>query len=295
MTIKKAPIQLKLLQYRESFIGFLFASPAIFGTLVFFLAPFAVAIYISLTQSIDATGLAGIHNYTAMLENHTFQIAMWNTARFIFTAVPIIMAFSLTVALLLHRKLHGSKLFTSVFVFPLVLPIASVVLFFQIIFAGDGIVNQAMSALGLPVTDWLQSDSSFTVLVVLYVWKNCGYNIILFLAALNSIPNELFDAVKLETRSQMKQLTHVTLPLISPYLFFIMCISVINTFRSFREAYILLGEYPHTSIYMVQHFITNNIRHLNYPRLSVAAILVFLAIVVLILIMFRFRRSAATQ
>jgi len=282
----------KRLQRRESLIGFLFASPAILGTLVFFLAPFAVAVYISLTQSIDATGLAGVHNYAAMLRNQTFRLAMWNTARFIFFAVPLIVAFSLIVALLLHRKLKGSKFFTGVFVFPLVLPIASVVMFFQIIFARDGLINLGLSALGFPITNWLQSDLAFTVLVILYVWKNCGYNIILFLAALNSIPKDFFDAVRLETKSPFKQLYHVTLPMISPYLFFILCISIINTFRSFREAYILCGEYPHISIYMIQHFITNNIRNLNYPRLSVAAILVFAAIVVLMLVMFRFRKQA---
>ena len=285
----------KSLQRRESLIGFIFASPAIAGTLVFFLIPFSIAIYISLTRSINVTGTTGIANYIDMLQNYTFQLAAWNTARFVFVAVPLIMIFSLFVALLLYRKMKGSKFFTSVFVFPLILPIVSVVLFFQIIFAGDGIVNQLLEAMGLPVTNWLHSDSAFTVLVILYIWKNCGYNIILFLAALNSIPKEYYEVFSLESKSALKRLYYVTVPLMSQYIFFIMCISVINTFKSFREAYILCGEYPHTSIYMVQHFMSNNIRNLNYPRLSVAAVLVFLVMIMFIIFFFRFRTQAGAK
>jgi len=96
----------------------------------------------------------------------------------------------------------------------------------------------------------------------------------------------------MDTKSVWKRLYYVTMPMISPYLFFILCISIINTFKSFREAFILCGDYPHTSIYMIQHFMSNNIKNLNYPRLAVAAILVFLATSVLILLLFRFRRQA---
>ena len=194
-----------------------------------------------------------------------------------------------------HFRVGSNAIFTSVFVFPLILPIASVVLFFQIIFAGDGVVNQILAAMGFSVTNWLYSDSAFTVLVILYIWKNCGYNIILFLAALNSIPREYYEVFSLESKSVFKRLRYVTIPLMSQYVFFILCISVINTFKSFREAFILCGDYPHTSIYMIQHFMSNNIRNLNYPRLSVAAVIVFLVIIMLIVLFFRFRTHAGER
>ena len=280
------------LQRRESFVGLLFALPSLIGILVFFLVPFSVAVYISFTQSTHASGAVGFGNYLDMLQNRTFLIAIWNTVRFIIVAVPLIMVLSLAVALMLYQKYRSSRFFCSVFIFPLVLPISSVVLFFQIIFSSDGLINRFVAVLGFSATNWLQSESAFTVLVMLYIWKNCGYNIILLLAALNSVPKEYYEVVSLETNSTIKKLWYVTLPIISPYIFFIICLSIINTFKSFREAYILCGEHPHTSIYMIQHFMSNNINNLNYPRLSVAAILVFLATIVMILLALRFRTQA---
>jgi multiple sugar transport system permease protein len=127
------------------------------------------------------------------------------------------------------------------------------------------------------------------VLLVLYIWKNSGYNIILFLAALNAIPTAYYEAADLDGAGKFRQLFGITLPLIVPYLFFIVVISVINSFKSFREAFILFGSHPHQSIYMIQHFMNNNFQNLNYIRLSVGAILIFTVIFTLMLILFRIR------
>jgi multiple sugar transport system permease protein len=205
------------------------------------------------------------------------------------------MAFSLTIAMLLYKKLKGSSFFSSVFLFPLILPIVTVIMFFEIIFDSYGFINQILMWMGFPIVDWLNSSASFATLVIIYVWKNCGYNIVLFLAALNSIPGEVNEAYSLDSRNVFKRIYYVILPLISPYMFFILCLSIINTFRSFREAYILAGSHPHTSIYMVQHFISNNIRNLNYPRLAVATIIVFIAIIIPIFFAFRFRVKNQTK
>jgi multiple sugar transport system permease protein len=276
-------------QRRESLIGFMFVLPALIGIGGLFVVPFVESIYLSLTSSISASGQTGIHNYLEMLQNRTFQLAFVNTFRFILVSVPLIMAFSLTIAMLLHKKLKGSQFFSSVFIFPLILPIVTVIMFFEIIFDIHGFINQMLIGLGLPVVDWLNSSASFATLVIIYIWKNCGYNIVLFLAALNSIPSEVNEAYSLDSRNVFKRIYYVTLPLISPYLFFILCLSIINTFRSFREAYILAGSHPHTSIYMVQHFISNNIRNMNYPRLAVATIIVFVAMIIPIFFAFTYR------
>ena len=158
------------------------------------------------------------------------------------------------------------------------------------IFAEKGLANDVLSLMGLPVKDWLNSSASFIVLVILYVWKNCGYNIILFLAALNSIPKAYYEVADLDSTSRLKKLINITLPMISPHLFFILVISIINTFKSFKEAYILCGDYPHKSIYMIQHFMNNNFQNLNYTRLSVGSILVFIIIFIIILLLFKFKK-----
>ena len=280
----------KLLK-RDALTGFLFSLPSIIGMLVFFLIPFVICIILSLTDSISSMKFVGIDNYVDIISSRTFRLAVWNTFKFIIVAVPLIMIFSLTIAMLLYQKLAGFEFFRSIFVFPLVLPVSSVILFFQLVFAENGFANDFLSLLGLPVKNWLDSSYSFVVLVILYIWKNCGYNIILFLAALNSIPKVYYEAAEMDTESRISKLRYITLPMIRPYLFFILVISIINTFKSFKEAYILCGNYPNENIYMIQHFMNNNFQNLNYTRLSVGAILIFAIIFVFIFILLKFRKN----
>ena len=284
----------KLLK-RDALTGFLFSLPSIIGMLVFFLIPFVICIILSLTDSISSMKFVGIDNYVDIISSRTFRLAVWNTFKFIIVAVPLIMIFSLTIAMLLYQKLAGFEFFRSIFVFPLVLPVSSVILFFQMVFAENGFANDFLSLLGLPVKNWLDSSYSFVVLVILYIWKNCGYNIILFLAALNSIPKVYYEAAEMDTESRISKLRYITLPMIRPYLFFILVISIINTFKSFKEAYILCGNYPNENIYMIQHFMNNNFQNLNYTRLSVGAILIFAIIFIFIFILLKFRKNGDVE
>lgn len=275
---------------KDAVTGFIFSLPSVSGMLVFFLIPFIICIVLSLTDNINSMNFVGIDNYVDIISSQTFRLAAWTTLKFILVSVPLIMVFSFLIASLLYQKLKGFEFFRSVFVFPLVLPVSSVILFFQMIFAEKGLANDVLSLMGLPVKDWLNSSASFIVLVILYVWKNCGYNIILFLAALNSIPKAYYEVADLDSTSRLKKLINITLPMISPHLFFILVISIINTFKSFKEAYILCGDYPHKSIYMIQHFMNNNFQNLNYTRLSVGSILVFIIIFIIILLLFKFKK-----
>ena len=263
------------LSRRESLTGFLFTLPSILGMSAFFVIPFGITICMSLTESMGSSRFVGLKNYFDVLNSAAFKLAAVNTLRFNAVAVPAIMIISLLIALLLFRKLRGYDFFRTTFIFPLVLPVASVVLFFQLIFPAE----------------WSHSEHSFTMLLVLYLWKNSGFNIILFLAALNSIPTAYYEAADLDGAGNFKQLYKITLPLIVPYTFFIVIISIINSFKAFREAFILFGSHPHQSIYMLQHFMNNNFQNLNYIRLSVGAILIFIVIFVLVLIMFAARRK----
>lgn len=279
------------LSQRRALTGFLFTLPVLLGMLAFFLIPFLISISLSLTSGVGGD-FVGLRNYRNLLANGTFQLAAKNTGRFILIAVPLIMAAGLGIALLLHRKLRGSQFFRTVFLFPYVLPVSAAILFFQLVFDNGGILNGILTALHLPVTDWLHSSSAFGVLVFLYIWKNCGYNIVLFLAALNSIPKPCQDAARIDGATPRQVFLHVTLPLMAPYLFFISIISIINSFKVFREAYILCGSYPPSSIYMLQHFMNNNFANANYLHLSSGAILVFFVIFLLVLLLFWLRRKA---
>ncbi len=277
------------MQSRDALVGFLFCLPSILGLLVFFVVPFGITVFLSFMESRGSSTFVGLKNYVDVLNSSTFRLAAANTLKFNALAVPLILILSFALAMLLFKKLRGYNFFRTVFVFPLVLPVASVVLFFQIIFSESGIINQILDALHLTSVDWMNSSAAFVVLLALYLWKNAGYNIILFLAALNSIPKEYYEAAELDGANGWVRTTRITLPLIVPYTFFIVVISIINSFKAFREAFILFGAHPDQSIYMLQHFMNNNFENLNYIRLSVGAILLFLVIFVLMFILMRFK------
>ena len=272
---------------REAVTGALFALPAVVGTVLFFGVPFLINLGKSFFRG---NRFVLFRNYSEVVTNGVFRMAVGNTAKFLLVSVPLILVISLGIALLLYRKLRGHTFFRTVFVFPMVLPVASVILFFDILFTETGALNAVLSALGIPAVNWLNSGRAFWVLVLLYIWKNIGYDIVLFLAALNSVSREFYEAAELEGATREQRLRFVTLPMIVPHLTFLTVISVTNGFKAFREAYILCGDYPHSSIYMLQHYINNNFQNLSYQKLSVATILVFLLILALVLGLFGLRR-----
>ena len=280
------------MKQKESLAGIAFASPFLVGFALFFIIPFLISIWYTFTFGTGGTAFVGLANYVSVLQSQAFQLAAWNTFRFIVIGVPLIMVVSILFSLLLQYAFAGSSFFRSLFLYPMVLPIASTVMIFQIVFAESGLLNSLLSACGVPIQNWLNSDYAFSVLVFLYVWKNCGYNMVLLLAGLNAIPQDLYESAALEGATGWRAFRYVTLPLIRPTLFFVFVISIINSFKSFREAFLLNGTMPHPSIYMLQHFMNNNFSNLNYQRLSVAALLTFLVIFFCVFLLFRRSKKA---
>ena len=269
------------LRTKDAITGFLFTLPALAGLAAFFVVPFGITMKMSLTESMGSSKFVGIKNYQDVLKSAAFKLAAKNTFKFFGVALPCILTLSLLIALLLFRNLKKYDIFRTFFVFPLVLPVSSVVLFFQIVFSDLGVVNGVLEQIGLTAADWT-GEQAFWVLLILYLGKNTGYNVVLFLAALNSVPPELYEAASLDGAGWWRKLTRITLPMIAPHTRFILVISIVNLFKSFREAYILFGDHPDQSIYMIQHFMNNNFINLNYIRLSVGAALVFLVIFALV-------------
>ena len=277
------------LKTRNAVAGYLLALPFLLGFAGFYLIPFLWSVRFTFTSGSGGTAFVGLRNFQDIFASAAFQLAAYNTFRFILIGVPLLMAFSFVLALLLFEKFKGATFFRSLFLYPLVLPAASVVIVVQAFFSDGGLVNQALAALGLPLENWIQSDYAFPLLVGLYIWKNCGYDLVLFLAGLAAIPREYREAAASEGASYWQTVRYITLPLMLPTFFFILIVSIINSFKSFREAYLLGGANPHESIYMLQHFMNNNFQNLSYQRLSVAALLVFAVIFALVLVLFRLK------
>lgn len=279
------------LKNRYSLTGVALILPFLAGFVLLYLIPFVWSIQKTFTAGADGTRFVGLWNYSDLFHSSAFRLAAGNTLRFIGIGTPLLMALSFVLALALYRKFRGASFFRSAFLLPLVIPVAAVVTVVQAFFGDGGLTNQLLEALGLPVKSWLNSDLAFPLLIGLYIWKNCGYNMVLFLAGLSAIPQDFHDAAACDGASPGYILRHITLPLMVPNFFFVFVISVINAFKSFREAYLLGGSMPHESIYMLQHFMNNNFTNLNYPRLCTAALLIFSVIFLLVLLLFRVKRK----
>ncbi len=270
-------------------MGILLVLPFLAGFLLFYIIPFGISVWYSFTSGIGGLNFVGIQNYIKVFQSHAFQMAAANTFRFMGIGIPLVMMISLGLSLLVFQNAGGSRLFQSVFLYPMVIPIGSTVLFFQVMLSEFGAVNRFFALLHLQVQQWLDSGKTFYVLLFLYIWKNCGYNMVLFLTGLNNIPKECKEAASIEGAGAWQYFRYIQCPLLTPSFLFVFVMSVINSFKCYREAYLLSGKYPNDSIYMLQHFMNNNFESLNYQRLSVAAILVFFVIFLLVIALFAWK------
>ena len=165
-------------------------------------------------------------------------------------------------------------------------PVASIVLIWQVLFSYNGVVNAFIGVFGAEKIDWLKSKYSIIVVVILFLWKNLGYNMILFMAALASIPKDILEVARLESATPLQTFFWIKIRYLSSTILFVTIMSLISSFKIFREVYQLTTDHPHDAIYLLQHFMNNKFKQLDYQTLSAAAILLSLVMIVIIGILF---------
>ncbi len=264
----------------------LYLLPSIIGVVLFFVLPFFVVIYYSLIDNPISGNFVFLDNFKSLLTNKAFKMAVANSLTFSFTAVPLAVVLSLMAAFLLDKNIPGKSKIRTAFLSPMMVPIASVILIWQVLFHYNGLVNEWLMKIGVEKIDWLKSDYAPIVVVFLFIWKNLGYNMILFMAALSNIPKEVVEVAELESASKWQIFLHLKIRYLSSSILFVTILSLINSFKIFREVYLLTGDYPYESLYMLQHYMNNMFRSLDYQKLSAAAILMSLFMIVLIGILF---------
>lgn len=272
-------------------LPWLFLGPSLIGFALFYLLPFMDGFFYSLVDSPLHGNFVGLRNYSELLRNPSFLTALANTGKFTLVCVPLNMLFSLGVALLLNKKIQGSNFFRTLFITPLVIPVASVVLVWQAFFDINGVLNSFIHALNLQPVDWLKSEWARAAILVVYLWKNTGYSMVLFLAGLQSIPVEYYEAARIDGAGRLQEFFRITLIYLTPTAFFVFVISTINSFKVFRETYLMAGEYPHSSIYMLQHYMNNMFTALDYQKLTSAAFIMAAFIVAAVLLLFIVERK----
>lgn len=264
----------------------LYIAPSFLGVLVFFVIPFMVVIYYSMVDNPISGNFIFLDNFKRVLGNAAFKKAVSNTFHFSAIAVPLAVILSLLLAIMLESKIPFRSQFRTFFLSPMMVPVASIVLIWQVLFHYNGAVNDVVMALGGSKIDWMKSDYSHIVIVVLFLWKNLGYNMILFMAALASIPKDILEVARLESATPMQTFFYIKIRYLSSTMLFVTIMSLINSFKVFREIYLLTGDYPYDTLYMLQHFMNNTFKSLDYQKLSAAAILMSLFMIVIIGILF---------
>ena len=264
-----------------------FLSPSLLGVAVFFIVPFGVVVYYSLIDGVGSRNFVGLQNFIRLFQNSAFIMAAKNTLSFSVLAVPLAVVLAIVLALMLEARIPLKSQFRTFFLSPMMVPVATVVLIWQVLFNYNGTINEFLLLFGADKIDWFQTDHSQIVVIILFLWKNLGYNMILFMAGLANIPRELLEVADVEGASEWYKFFAIKLRYLSPTVLFVTILSLINSFKVFREVYLLTGDYPYEKLYMLQHFMNNTFKSLDYQKLSAAAVVMALVMVVLIALLFK--------
>lgn len=250
-----------------------FLLPGLIGVCVFVLIPFADSVRRSFCTA--TTGeFTGADNFRTIFHNEAFRLAVKNTVLFTLVCLPILISASFIVSYWLCKLKH-IRLIKSVLLFPLAVPTATLVLIWQVLFSDSGYVNSVLQQLGGSEIRFLNTSAAFRVLVGSYVWKNLGYTVLLWVTGIMSISTSLTEAARVDGANERQILFRIILPNLKPTLYTITIISFLNSFKVFREAYLVAGSYPHESIYLLQHLFNNWFVNMELDKMAAAAVCVF--------------------
>lgn len=271
---------------REWFIFTGYLTPSLLGVLLFFFGPMLIVLVQSFQRSATNSQFVGVDNYINVATNQAFQSAARNTLIFSGLAVPLAVLFSLLLALLFSSKLPGKSVFRSIMLNPMMVPVASIVLIWQVMFSYNGAMNTYMGWFGIDKIDWMKSGWSRLVILILFLWKNLGYNMVLFISAISAVPSEQLESATMDGAGALRRFFSIKLPYLWPTIFFVGIMSLINSFKIFREVYLLAGDYPVDELYMLQNFMNNMFSHLDNAKLTAAAIIMCIAMIIIVGILF---------
>jgi len=266
-----------------------FVAPALLVIGVFFLLPVAAGLVLSLTD-FDIYALAdwrnlrfvGLENYLRLLQTPLFWQALGNTFYFVVAGVPASIATSLGSALLLHSRMARFKFFFRTALFaPVVTTLVAVAVVWRYLFQTRyGIVNYALAYIGIHPIDWLGDPHvAMPTIILLAVWKNFGYNMVIFLANLQAIPEEVYEASRIDGASSLQQFAYVTLPMLAPTLLLVGILTTAGYFQLFAEPYVMTQGGPLRSTVSVLYFMyEEGFKWWNFGTASTVAVLLFVLI-----------------
>jgi multiple sugar transport system permease protein len=281
--------------------AYFFLAPALSAIFIFFFIPVIAAFIISFTDfdiytlgNFSTLRFIGFENYIKLFNDDLFWTALGNTFYFVVAAGPLSIAVSLTAALMLNSKLVKFKsLFRLAYFLPVVTTLVAVAIVWRFIYHPNfGILNFFLSLIGINPIDWLgDPDWAMPSIILLAVWKNFGYNMIIFIAGLQNIPEELYEAADIEGANAFQKFKHITLPMLAPTTIFVSIITMIGYFQLFAEPYVMTQGGPlNRTLSIVQYMYQEGFRWWNMGYSASIAFVLFIIIFIGTLIQFKVQK-----
>ncbi len=264
----------------------LYLLPGLIGLLAFYLIPFVWGIWFSLTDGTIHNAFVGLDNYRRIWQNEVFVLGLTNTMELSLLCAPVIFFVSFLIATMLRKPITGGSFFRNSLLMPYLMPSSAMLIIWLLLFDYGGVINRLCVMMGFERTFWLEGSALRVPIVLLYIWKNLGFSVVIFTAALQAVPEALYEYASLEGAGPLRQALQITLPQMIPTAFLVLVLAVVNAFKIFKEAYFIGGAYPDESIYTLQHYMNNKFAKLDYQDVTTAAYSFALIVIVLFLLMY---------
>ena len=271
----------------------LFLLPGLCMLLIFYIIPFFSGIGYSLMDGSYKNEFVGLKNYREIWQNSMFLLGLKNTMELSLICAPLLWILSFLLASALASIKPFGGFFRSSVLLPYLTPSSAILLVWLVLFDYGGPVNRALAAMGAERVMWLSSGALRLPVVLMFLWKNLGFCLIIFLAALQSVPQPLYEYATLEGAGFMARAFRITLPLVTPTAFLVFVLAWINAFKIFKEVYFIAGAYPDYSVYTLQNYMNNMFQKLNYQNVTAAAYSFGLIVFAIFGVLFFLQRRAA--
>ena len=219
----------------------------------------------------------GLRNFRMLFENELFLSALRNTGIFCGIAIPLGMAIALLLVLVLEKQKRG-RILLILLLIPLIVPSGTVIAFWKYLFERNGFLDGILKLFGKSMFDVENSKWAVLIIILMYLWKNISFSIVLFWSGINWIPQIYHEQCQLDGATGWQEFQYITWVLLKPTTLVVLLMSIVNSFKVFKEIYMLYGAYPSPYVYMLQHYMNRNFYRLNFPKLSAAALLTCLVI-----------------
>ena len=275
---------------RKSKMGLVYILPWLIGMVFLTLYPFINALVISFTDYnlVREPNFIGLANYTKLFQDEDFLGTLTATLKYTVITVPLQLAFALFIAYILNFKLKGINFFRTAYYIPSLLGgNVAVAVLWRFLFQQDGLINRIIGVVVIQPVAWLSSPGgAMSVIIILKVWQ-FGSAMLIFLAALKDVPQDLYEAASVDGSTKLHSFIHITMPLITPTIFFNLVMQLVNAFQEFNGPYLVTGKGPLNATYLTSMYIYDNaFKYFNMGYASAASWILFLIIVAVTLILF---------